>query len=317
MYNYKLNYNMQRILKSIVKQLKEAEDNLFPGFDPSAFDEHEASKRVPDTVDRLTQKIEAMELASRLADRRASDIRNLLRRAGIQSAASPNTAILVKQPWIDKYPIAKGKMGGMTVDISNPNVERMVASIEKILGRSSAYQDKIKKVKSKLLRVRKKEAEDNIKTKSAATPQQQIDPKKIPHGFKIVSKTPYSSTTNTHRYENPYFLIGAGNTAFAGHPAHFTEWVGRLRTMYFEMERFIKKLGLPELDTMYASKPPGGLSVPYFYLANSDKSVIIINEKNRINVYIKSLKDPKLPLIHFRTKDISANFLKNVEQKVK
>lgn len=301
---------MQRILKNIVNTLTEAEDDLFPGFTSSAFAEHEKFKTAAVSVDSINQTINRLKITGEAAMKRALSVKKTIHMMYSWSNHHPPLDSLTNQPWIDKYPLTKKKLSATVIDTTNPNLEKRVAAHEAILERDAAITVKVKKLKSKLLRVRKKESENLIKATSASVPEKQINPNTMPYRFNVEFRNKWHPTLKKETYENPYFVTGTGSNVFAGHPAHFKGWAGKLRTMYYEMSKLIKRLGFPELDLMYANDPVDG---PDFYLTNSDNSVIIANKKKMINVYLKDPKDPKKPFMHFPTRTTSPYFLKDIE----
>jgi hypothetical protein len=308
--------NMQNVLKTILNTLNEAEDDLFPGFTSSAFDEHKASKNAPVTVDSIHLALNRISEATKVAVKRANAFKKDIYVAYTWGSGvrGPTDEALTEQPWIDKYPITKEKFAALVVDTADPRLEQKVAAMESIFVRLRKYEDMVKKLKSKLSRVRKKEAEDTIKA-AASTPRQKIDPMKIPRRFSIQYRDAWKATPSNHHYDNPYFEAVQGTTAFAGHPLHFTKWVGKLRTTYFELSRLIKQLGYPELNIMYANTD--AYDVTDFYLTNQDDSVIIANRKKVVHVYIKNKKFPNQKYFtHFRGKTISSHFIRNIEQQM-
>lgn len=319
---------MPKLLQIITKNIQEAEEDLFPGFDPTVFDEHLASKKAADTVDTLSRKIKRLELASKSSDQRAKEISRSITAGYMWQNHPPHFQPLAEQPWLSKYPIALNALSNMiVVDTSSPkfkNLERKVAAFESARERAAAYKQQIKKLKSKLLRVRKQESTNTIKNKAVSTPHRHIDVTSMPRTFTVSYRDTWSKTTKTETFSNPYFLSEPGETPFADYPVHFA-WEGHLRTVYFELSRLIEKLGLPEFDMMYANMSTTGNNLKY-YLTNKDGSAIVTNQIGiktstkikhaRINIFLQDQKNPSGPLVHVRTKKITSPFIDEVYDKV-
>lgn len=308
---------MSNMLLTLIKETKDTANGLFPGIDASAFEEHHKSKQGLGTSEVIARKIKQFEdLENTIINQRYA-----VRRKFISGSAwnnnSPDNIPVGELPWIDKYPLSRQDLNSYTVDKNSPlfdRMERIISGYEANMEREDRYKRTIKRLKSKLTRVKKKESEQSLKDKSASTPQQQIDPTKLPRTIDIQYRTQNASRVRLDTIDNPYFLVRSTSSAmqFAGHPVHFP-WAGKERTMFYDVSQWAKKLGYPEFDTMYASKPSSYTygSFLRYYLKNTDGSMIITNDSSRrIFVYVKSPNYPNDPpmrwrMRHLRGKDIA------------
>jgi len=295
------------LLSTIIK-VNESTKDLFPGIDSSAFDEHAASKAAGPTVDKISNQIERVEHQRNNAVLQQRRLHKIFHRSyGHQAANTPTEEMLIDVPWIDKYPLTKKRLPNSRVETAGPRgerIEQVISSYESALEQEERCDAKLKTLKGRLTRVRKKESTQGIDDRAAKTPKTVLDPKNIPTSFKIGWRTvgqpiPRMSPDTP---SNPYHIADARGK-YAGHPVHYPDWQGKDRTMYYDIDRWAKRLGHPPMDIMYASTPrrdrfdyrkQGRLR---FFLKNSDNSVIVYNDPSyRIFVYAKADKYPGNPM---------------------
>lgn len=289
---------LNELMSFLPEDDKSTPRDMFPGIDPSAFEEHQTYKKAIPQVNKIKRQITRYESLAQTASAHELKLRKVFQAGVTWGSQDPNKQALTEMPWIDKYPLTKERLGNTTVATDSPKfnkLERIISSYEATLEQQTRYDANIKRLKSKLLRVRKQEAERNIKDKATSVSKVNIDVNNIPHTFNITYRTEQWPTPKQESFDNPYFLQNAGQTAYAGHPAHFTEWKGKLRTMFYELENWVKDLGHPELDMMYASITNKGrpAELTRYYLTNKDGSVIVVNDRyNKIYIHARA---PNLP----------------------
>lgn len=283
---------MSNLLKNITNSLLEAEDDLFPGLDSSAFDEHNkimVKRPQLEELDRVEGQIERLAELQKANDARVS---RLLQDMRAQKLFLPNWQTAAgKVRYLDvpgiatNFPAAAKALEGHSYDSTKHptnTLQPVIAEVDRVYGRREQIKDKLRKLKAKGTRLRKIASGSEIERQQKENPKGgRILDSDIPKNIRVKYFGNEWQKTGpewvSEDIENPYFDVSAHAmviSTYAGHPAHFN-WVKREITQYMMLTNFVKYLGLPELNILYAKRLEvrnTGKEKLQCYMANSDKS---------------------------------------------
>lgn len=286
---------MMDLLKTIKTKLVESEDDLFPGFDSSAFDEHYSQTQTKRSSTEEHMQVEGLvERLMTLYDDSKRAVNRLQAKMRQNSLMFPNYSAAsssVKYSTVNglqaAHPRAYEKLKSFSFDPASPmfnDLPGMVAVYDKILAKIDMFEKRIQTAKAKASRLRRVAAQEQT-NKKKNIPKNQIPESSIPKKIQVEYFTVNSAIKRmiTEDIDNPYWDYSSYHTVekYAGHPIHF-DWKGRELTQYYMIANFASMLGLPELDTLHLRRIDynSRSNVLVYYLTNSDGSFHFFRRPN-------------------------------------